>query len=66
MGIEEIKVGIKDLSPQDRRKVALYILELEKDRVTKTIGPQIEEDINDVTKVVQETVEKLKKLVNKS
>ncbi len=63
MGVEEIKAGIKELSPQDRRKVALYILELEKDHVTKTIGPQLEEDINDVTKVVQDAVEKLKKMV---
>ena len=66
MSIEEIKAGIKELSPQDRRKVALYILELEKDRVTKNIGPQLEEDINDVTKVVQEAVEKLKKMVGRT
>ncbi len=63
MGIEEIKAGIKELTPQDRRKVALYILELEKDRVAKTIGPQLEEDLNDVTKVVQDAMEKLKKMV---
>ena len=65
MGIEEVKAGIKELSVQDRRRVALYILELEKDHVSKTIGPQIAEDLNDVSKVVQDTVEKLKKLANK-
>ncbi len=66
MGIEEIKASIKELTPQERRKVALYILELEKDHVTKTIGPQLEEDLNDVTKVVQDAVEKLKKFVGKA
>ncbi len=65
MGIEEIKAGIKELSPQERRKVALYILELEKEHVSQTIGPQLEEDLKDVTKVVQEAMEKLKKMVGK-
>lgn len=65
MEIEEIKAGIKNLSVQDRRKVALYILELEKDHVSKTIGPQLADDLNDVSKVVQDAVEKLKKFVNK-
>ncbi len=66
MEIEEIKAAIKELSPQDRRKVALYILELEKEHVKKTMGPQLEEDLNDVSKVVQDAVERLKKLVSRS
>lgn len=66
MGIDEIKAGVKELTVQDRRKVALYILELEKEHVSRTVGPQIAKDVEDVTKVVQEAVDKLKKFVNKS
>ena len=65
MGIEEIKSALKELSPQDRRKIALYILELEKDHVSKTVGPQLAKDLDDVSKVVQEAVDKLKKFVGK-
>jgi VIT1/CCC1 family predicted Fe2+/Mn2+ transporter len=66
MGLEEIKSTIKGLTVQERRKIALYILELEKEHVSKTIGPQLAEDLDDVSKVVQEAVEKLKKFVNKN
>lgn len=66
MGIEEVKSTIKDLSVNERRKVALYILELEKEHVQKTIGPQIAEDVEDVSRVFQEAIEKLKKFVSKS
>ena len=66
MGIEEVKTAVKDLSVNERRKVALYILELEKEYVQKTIGPQIAEDVEDVSRVFQEAIEKLKKFVNKS
>lgn len=65
MELEEIKTTIKDLSVQDRRKIALYILELEKEHVSKTVGPQIAKDVEDVSKVVQEAIEKLKKFVSK-
>ncbi len=65
MDIEEIKSLIKGLSVQERRKIALYILELEKDHVSKTVGPQIAKDVEDVSKVVQEAFDKLKKFVNK-
>jgi len=51
---------------QDRRKIALYILELEKDHVSKTVGPQLAKDVEDVSKVVQDALEKLKRFVNKS
>jgi L-lactate utilization protein LutB len=66
MEMEEIKTAIKSLSVQERRKLALYILELEKEHVSKTVGPQIAKDVEDVSKVVQEALEKLKKYVNKS
>jgi len=66
MGMEEVKAAIKDLSVEERRKVALYIFELEKDQLQKRIGPQITEDLEGFSRVVQEPVEKLRKLVNKS
>ena len=65
MELEDIKGAIKNLSVEDRRKAALYILELEKDHVQKTIGPQIAEDLDAFSRVVQDTVEKLKKAVNR-
>jgi hypothetical protein len=63
VGIEEIKAGIRELSVDERRKVALYILELEKEHAKKTIGPQIAKDVDDVSKVVQDAFDKLKKFV---
>lgn len=66
MGIDEVKSAIRDLSISERRRVALYILELEKEHVQKTVGPQIAEDLDDVSKVVCEAIEKLKKFVNKT
>ncbi len=65
MGIEEVKAAIRELPTDERRKVALYILELEKEHVRKTVGPQIAKDVEDVSKVVQEGFEKLKRFVNK-
>ena len=61
MQIEEIKAAIKSLSVEDRRKVAVYILELEKDHFKGTVGPQIAEDLEGVSKVIQETAEKIKR-----
>ncbi len=63
MGLEEVKTAIKALSVEDRRKVALYILELERDHLQDTIGPQIAQDLESVSKVIQDTVEKIKKRV---
>jgi hypothetical protein len=63
MGIEEIKAAIKILSVEDRRKVALYILDLERNHLQDTIGPQIAQDLESVSKVIQETVEKIKRHV---
>lgn len=66
MGIEEIKTAIKALSTEDRRKIAVYILELERDHIQTTLGPQIAEDLDSVSRVVQESVEKIKKAINRS
>lgn len=61
--MDEIKTAIKNLSVGERRKLALYILELEKEHVKKNIGPQIADDVDAVSKVVQDAIEKLKKFV---
>ena len=63
MGIEEIKAAIKSLPVEDRRKVAVYILELERDHVQNTIGPQIAEDLEAFSRVVQDSVEKIRKMI---
>lgn len=65
MTVDEIKAAIKNLTTQERRNVALHILELEKEHVQKTIGPQLAEDAEAVSRVVQEAIEKLKKFVSK-
>ena len=64
MELEEIKSAIKNLTVRERRQVALYILELEKQHVQNTIGPQIAEDVNAVSKVAQDAIQKLKKFVD--
>jgi hypothetical protein len=61
MQLEELKAEIKNLPPEERRKLALYILELEKDHFQAALGPQIAEDIDGVSRVVQEAFEKMKK-----
>ncbi|HEX7573480.1 MAG TPA: hypothetical protein VF514_10320 [Bacteroidota bacterium] len=63
MGIEEIKAAIKNLSPEERRKVAVYILELERDHIQETIGPQIAEELEAFSRIVQDSVEKIRKMV---
>ena len=65
MGLEEVKVAVKNLGVEERRKVALYILDLEKEHVQNTIGPQIAEDVEAVSKVVQDAIQKLKKFVDR-
>ena len=66
MGIDEVKAGIKALTAEERRNVALYILELEKEHVQKTYGPQIVAEVENVSKVFQDAFDKLKKFVNKA
>jgi hypothetical protein len=65
LGLEEVKVAVKNLGVEERRKVALYILDLEKEHVQNTIGPQIAEDVEAVSKVVQDAIQKLKKFVDR-
>lgn len=61
MNLDDLKAAIRTLSPEDRRKLALFILELEKDHFRDNVGPQIAEDLEGVGKVLQETFEKIKK-----
>ena len=66
MDVEQIKSAIAALPADQRRKVALYILELEKNHFEATVGPQIKEDIQSASKVLQEAIDKLRKFVGKS
>ncbi len=66
MGLEEVKAEVRNLSVEERRKIALYVLELEKEHVQKTVGPKIAEDLDAFSKVVQEGIEKLKNFVNRT
>jgi hypothetical protein len=63
--LDELKSAIKTLSPEERRKLAMYILELEKNHLQATIGPQIAEDIDGVSRVLQDAFEKIKKSVKR-
>ena len=64
MELEEIKSAVKKMSAKERRQVALYILELEKQYVQNTIGPQIAEDVDAVSKFAQDAIQRLKKFVD--
>jgi len=66
MTLEEIKTAVQALPKEDRRKLGVYILELEKDYFQKTVGPQIVDDLDAVSKVVQETIEKMKRKMKDS
>jgi hypothetical protein len=61
MTIEDLKTAIKNLPTEDRRKLALFILELEKDHFKDTVSPQIREDLEGLSRVVGETFERVKK-----
>ena len=65
MELEEVKVIVKELSPEERRKIALYVLELEKEHVRKNVGPRISEELDNALGVIQDGIEKLRKYVNK-
>lgn len=66
MQLEELKTAVKELSVEDRRKLALHILELEKEHLQAKMGPQIAEDLDSVSKVLQETFQKIKKAVKEN
>lgn len=61
MTFEELKTTIRTLPAQDRRRLALYILELEKDYVRDTVGPQISEDLDSVKRALQEAIDNIKR-----
>jgi hypothetical protein len=61
MTLEELKTTIRTLPAQDRRRLALYILELEKDYVRDTVGPQISEDLDSVKRALQEAIDNIKR-----
>jgi hypothetical protein len=60
MQLDELKTAVKTLSPEDRRKLAIYILELEKDHFRDNVGPQIAQDLEGVGKALSEAFEKIK------
>ena len=60
MNLESLKAEIQSLAAEDRRKLVLFILELEKDHFQKNVGSQIAEDLEGFSKVVQDAAEKLK------
>jgi hypothetical protein len=64
MDLAALKDQIRTLTPEDRRTLALYILELEKDHFRDNVGPQIRQDLEGVGKVLQETFEKIKKHIS--
>ncbi len=66
MNLEEIKAAVKDLPADERRRLAVFILELEKDHIKTTLGPQISEDLQSVSKVLQDAAEKIKRTVKGS
>ncbi len=63
MTLDELKVAVKSLGPEDRRKLALFILDLEKDHFKDSVAPQILEDLQGLTKAIEEAAEKVKKHV---
>ena len=66
MDVEQIKSAIAALPADQRRKVALFILQLEKDHFEAAVGPQIKEDIDSASKAFQEAMDRLKKFIGKS
>jgi hypothetical protein len=61
MDLESLKTTVQSLTVEDRRKLALFILELEKDHFQKNIGSQLAEDMEDFSRTIQEAAEKVKK-----
>ncbi len=61
MDLEGLKDAVRELAIEDRRKLALYILELEKDHFQKNVGSQLAEDLEGFSRAVQEAAEKVRK-----
>jgi hypothetical protein len=66
MTLDEVKAAVKQLQTQDRRQLALYILELEKDHFQGKVGPQIAEDIDGLAKSLQDALEKVRNSIKKN
>ncbi len=66
MTLEEIKTAVKDLPADERRRLAVFILDLEKEHIKSTLGPQISEDLQSLSKVLQDAAEKIKRTVKGS
>jgi len=66
MTLEEIKTAVRDLSADERRRLAVFILDLEKDHLKNTLGPQISEDLQALSRVLQDAAEKIKRTVKGS
>jgi len=60
MALEEVKAAVRNLSPEDRRRVLLYVLELEKDHIRDNVAPQLMEDLDGVSRAATEAFEKIK------
>jgi len=61
MDLESLKREVEVLGAEERRKLALFILELEKDHFQKNVGSQFAEDIEGFSRAVQDAAEKVKK-----
>ena len=61
MDLESLKTAVESLTVDERRKLPLFILELEKDHFQKNVGSQLADDIEGFTKAVQDAAEKVKK-----
>ncbi|HXX62946.1 MAG TPA: hypothetical protein VEO56_04035 [Bacteroidota bacterium] len=60
MDVKGIKEAIKALSVEERRDVGLYILELEKNYLDGAVRSRVGEDLESLSKVLQENLEKLR------
>ena len=61
MTFEELKTSIRALPAEERRRLALFILDLEKDHIRDTVGPQISEDLDSLKRALQEAIDKIKR-----
>ena len=66
MTLDEIKSAVKALPADERRRLAVFILDLEKEHIKTTLGPQISEDLQSLSKVLQDAAEKIKRTVKGS
>ncbi|HTX98557.1 MAG TPA: hypothetical protein VMG09_00920 [Bacteroidota bacterium] len=66
MTLDELKTAVNNLTVEERRKLAVFILDLEKEHLKNTIGPQISEDLQALSKVLQDAAEKIKRTVKGS